>query len=575
MHPYRQVIQLIGILSIVSLGSVAILTVILYRTAIEQVRGRLMDMVANEAILMELVAEFDQSHTADKLGARAATLEQINHAFKRMHLRKAGRTWAFTIAERQGDTVNILSHEDATPPQRAIAWASLGDVPIRRALLGQFGTMIGMDWGGGDKVLAAYAPVPKLGVGLVTSIHVAELRAPFIRSGLIAGAISLVLVGIGALLFARIGNPLIRRLQESEAQFRRMFDDSPTAILILDPETLLPAAYNDQLLAILGYSRQEFATLPLGAYEVKERSEETAEHIRAIMSGQRGDFLTHWRTKTGEVRSIVVNVRVLPLNGRPMVHTVVIDITQRIQAEQRLQALQQQMVSVARANEMGQMVASLAHELGQPLTAAHNYITVVRRFAESEACPSKEVMRTTAAKAAQQIERASAIILSLRRFLTQGDVVQRSEETNSLVEEAVRIALPEALHRTLSVVRRLQPDLPPMAVDRIQIQQVIVNLLRNAVEAVVDAPVREIIVETALRSDKRMIEIAVHDSGSGVSAEISDRLFEPFITTKRDGLGLGLAIAQSVVRAHRGELWWERSAAGGATFRFTVPVAAP
>jgi two-component system sensor kinase FixL len=574
VHQYRQLIFLIGIMSIVSLGSVAISTVILYRSAIEQVRGRLIDMVVNQAILMESVAEFDQSHTIYELGARPATLEQINSAFKRMRFRTLGRTGAFTMAERQGDTVNILSYEYETPPQALVAWEALGDGPMRRALEGQFGSMIGPAWDG-HTIIAAYAPVLELNVGLVASIHMSELRQPFIRAGLIGSGIAVLLVGLGALFFARIGNPLIRRLQESEVLFRRMFEDSPTAILILDPETLLPAAYNDQLLAILGYSREEFATVPLGAFEAKERPEETMDHVRAIMSGQRLDFLTHWRTKTGEIRSIVVNVRVLPMNGRPMIHSVVIDITQRIRAEQRLQALHQQMVSVARANEMGQMVSALAHELGQPLTAANNYINVVRRFAESETCPSKEVMSTTAAKAAQQIERAAEIIQSLRRFLTEGELVRRSEETNPLVEEAINIALPEAFRQNLAVERRLQPDLPPMAVERIQIQQVIVNLLRNAVEAMANSPRRQIIVETELRERTQMIEVAVHDSGSGVSAEVDGTIFEPFTTTKRDGIGLGLAIAQSIIRAHLGELWWERNAGGGATFRFTVPVAAP
>lgn len=574
MQQYRQLIFLIGILSVVSLSSVAISTVILYRSAIEQVRGRLIDMVVNQAILMESMAEFDQSHTIYELGARAATLEQINTAFKRMRFRTLGRTGSFTMAERRGDTVNILSYEYETPPQAAVAWEALGNGPMRRALEGRFGSMIGPAWDG-HTIIAAYAPVPTLNVGLVASIHMSELREPFIRAGLIASGIAALLVGLGAVLFMRIGNPLIRRLRESEALFRRMFEDSPTAILILDPETLLPAAYNDQLLAILGYSREEFATVPLGAFEAKERPEETVEHVRAIMCGQRLDFLTHWRTKSGEIRFIVVNVRVLPMGGRPMIHSVVIDITQRLQAEQRLRALQQQMVSVARANEMGQMVSVLAHELGQPLTAANNYISVIRRFAESEVCPSKEVMSATAAKAAKQIDRAAEIIQSLRRFLTQGELVRRSEETNPLVEEAINIALPEALHENLSIVRRLQPELPPVAVERIQIQQVLVNLLRNAVEAIDGSPGGEIIVETALGDDPQMIQVAVHDNGSGVSSEVDGKMFEPFITTKRDGIGLGLAIAHSIVRAHGGELWWQRNASGGATFRFTVPVAAP
>jgi two-component system sensor kinase FixL len=571
---YRQVTFLALIMLAISLLSVFIATVILYRSAIEQVRGRLADMVANEASLIDAVAEFDASHTHYERGPRAATLEQVDAAFKRMRFRPLGLTGAFTMAERVGDTVNILSYEYATPPETSVSWESLGDIPVRRALQGQFGTMIGPAWDG-DEVIAAYAPVPTLGVGLVASIHMAELRAPFIRSALIAGAIALVLVSVGALLFARIGNPLIRRLQESEALFRRMFDDAPTAILILDPDTQLPVAYNDELLGILGYGRKEFATVPLGAYEAKERPEETAEHIRAIQAGQRLDFVTHWRTRRGDIRSIVVNVRMLTMDRRPVIHSVVTDITPLIEAEQRLQTLQQQMMSVARANEMGQMVSALAHELGQPLTAANNYINVIRRFAESEVCPTKEVMGATAAKAAQQIERASEIIQSLRRFLTQGELVRRSEESSHLVEEAINVALPEAMHRDLSIVRRLQPDLPPMAVERIQIQQVIVNLLRNAVEAMAGSPTQEIIVETALREQTQMIEIAVHDSGPGVPAEIDGKMFEPFITTKRDGLGLGLAIAHSIVRAHRGELWWERSAAGGATFRFTVPVAAP
>ena len=175
-------------------------------------------------------------------------------------------------------------------------------------------------------------------------------------------------------------------------------------------------------------------------------------------------------------------------------------------------------------------------------------------------------------KGAEQAARAGQIIRRLRDFVTRGETERRVERIGKLVEEASALALVGAHERGVRVEVTIDPEVDWVIVDRVQVQQVLVNLLRNAMDAMQDAPRRELTVSLTAAGEN-MVEIAVADTGPGVSEEIAAKLFQPFVTSKQHGMGVGLSISRTIVEAHGGKIWCESNAGGGATFRFTLPAA--
>ncbi len=274
--------------------------------------------------------------------------------------------------------------------------------------------------------------------------------------------------------------------------------------------------------------------------------------------------------KDGSTFPMYLSVGEGRLNERPIFVGIIHDISDRRTAERRLQDLQAELLHVSRLTAMGQMSSGLAHELNQPLTAIMNYIKAARRTLEAVEDPRVARALELADKAAAQTARAGQIIRRLRDFVEKGETHRRLEDINTTVAEAVALVLVGGA----DVERRFAyaPDLPQLMIDRIQIQQVVLNLVRNAVEAMAGCPRRELNVATALAGD--VVEITVADTGPGLPPEVLDRLFQPFVTTKENGMGIGLSLCRTIVDAHGGELTAMPGAAGGAVFRFRLPVPA-
>ena len=244
---------------------------------------------------------------------------------------------------------------------------------------------------------------------------------------------------------------------------------------------------------------------------------------------------------------------------------------QRKLADARVQAMNLELFHAARLSAAGQMAAALAHELSQPLTAAANSASAARR----ELAKGSEGIATAwevIGEAGEQIMRAGQIMRRLRAFVSRGETENRVECVSTMVEEASALAMtgPDALD--VRVRLEFQPSASHALADRIQVQQVLVNLMRNAIEAMQASRRRELHVAARLL-DPRMIEIAVADSGPGLADDIAAKLFEPFVSTKANGMGLGLSICRSIVEAHGGRLRCEANPGGGTIFRFTIPVA--
>ncbi|HUB45775.1 MAG TPA: MASE4 domain-containing protein [Acetobacteraceae bacterium] len=240
---------------------------------------------------------------------------------------------------------------------------------------------------------------------------------------------------------------------------------------------------------------------------------------------------------------------------------------ERRERERRLSELHAELVHVSRVSELGQMVSALAHEVNQPLTAIGNYLRGAQRLAQSG---DAATVQAAVDKAAEETARASAIVRRLRDFIRKRDAVRRCEELGPMLEETVSLALVGVDRWGINVEVRVDPRASAALVDRIQIQQVLLNLIRNAVDAA-GGGTRLALVLATVPADGGMIEMSVADTGPGLSAAVREKLFQPFVTTKRDGMGVGLSICRSIVEAHGGRIWAEDNPGGGTVFRFTVP----
>jgi two-component system, LuxR family, sensor kinase FixL len=215
------------------------------------------------------------------------------------------------------------------------------------------------------------------------------------------------------------------------------------------------------------------------------------------------------------------------------------------------------------------MASTLAHEMNQPLSAIANYLQGCGRLLEGVEHPNAQKARDAMAETTKQTLRAGDIIRRLREFVARGETERRLEDVNKLVEEASALALVGARDEGVRTVFRSDMAVGPVLVEKVQIQQVLLNLIRNAIEAMQGLERKELLVTTGL-SQTGMIEVIVADTGCGISEEIASRLFQPFVTTKAAGMGVGLSISRRIIEAHGGELWAEPNPGGGTLFRFTL-----
>ncbi|MCH4560513.1 PAS domain S-box-containing protein [Mesorhizobium sp. USDA 4775] len=247
-----------------------------------------------------------------------------------------------------------------------------------------------------------------------------------------------------------------------------------------------------------------------------------------------------------------------------------LEAEERMQADVRSQELQLELLHASRLSAAGQMAGALAHELNQPLTAFTNSVNAGRLMIASGA-HSVDTVRDVLDEAADQALRAGEIIRRLRQFVLRGETEMRIEKLPDLIREASALASAGTGAHGVRVRLSFDPRAEAVFGNRIQLHQVLLNLIRNAHEAMAETERRELYVATA-RLDEELIEIAVADRGSGLPDDMADHLFEPFHTTKSNGMGLGLSICRSIVEAHGGKLRYEPNCGGGAIFRVTLPV---
>jgi len=366
--------------------------------------------------------------------------------------------------------------------------------------------------------------------------------------------------------------PEANMVPSESALLRSILETVPDAMIVIDEQGTV-RFFSTAAERLFGYTADE-----VGGHNVRilmpppyreqhdgylDRYRRTGERriigIGRVVVGQRKD---------GSTFPMELSVGEANQTGQRLFTGFVRDLTERQQAERRLHELQDGLLHVSRVRSMGQMAAALAHELNQPLTATANYVRAALRLLASPE-PNLDRVRQAMNHAVEQTLRSGEIIRRLRAFVSRGEVARQSESIAKLIEEASALALVGAKERGVKVLISMDPDLPDASVDRVQIQQVLLNLIRNAVESMEGREARELTVAAARHADH--VLVSVIDTGNGIPAEIQARLFQPFVTTKTEGMGIGLSVCRTIIEAHGGSLWMEPNPAGGSAFRFTVP----
>lgn len=361
-------------------------------------------------------------------------------------------------------------------------------------------------------------------------------------------------------------------LREREARLRSILDTVPDAIITIDGhgtiETFSPAAarlFGYEEREVIGKNVKMLMPSPyreqhdgyLGAY--RQTGIKHIIGIGRIVVGQRRDGSTFpMELAVGEVASA----------DRRLFTGFVRDLTERQGTERRLQELQLELLHVTRVNAMGQMSSAIAHELNQPLTASANYISAARRFLQRPdgAAQAQDAME----QAAKQILRAGTTIRNLRDFIEKREGHRAPENLNKIIEQGIALAFVGMAHLNVKVRLELDASLPTVHVDKIQIQQVLMNLIRNAIEAMQDSETRELAITTSQSGDQ--VSIVVHDSGPGLPEEVRKKLFQPFVTTKPGGMGVGLMICQSIIQFHGGSIEVSPRDRAGTAFCLRLPL---
>ena len=360
-------------------------------------------------------------------------------------------------------------------------------------------------------------------------------------------------------------------LRESEEQWKAVFENNPIMYFMVG-ETGTILSVNPFGAEQLGYKANELIGRPVQSV-FHEADREAVRRNAATCFEQLGQALS-WELrkirKNGEVIWVRETARATSINNRPVLLIVCEDITEGKRTADTLREVQTELAHANRVAALGQLTASIAHEVNQPLSSAHNNAGAALNFLDSRP-PNLGELREALCCVVNDTDRAGDVIKRIRALVKKAPPRTERLDMNEAIRDVIVITRGEAAKNRISVEVQLEEPSPQIRGDRVQLQQVILNLIINAIEAMsgMDAP-RELLIKTA-RSEADGVLVVVQDTGPGVAPETLSRAFEAFYTTKPEGLGIGLSICRSIVEAHGGRLWANPNVPRGAIFQFTLP----
>lgn len=386
----------------------------------------------------------------------------------------------------------------------------------------------------------------------------------------------------GQVDFAEDGAPLrlegvfgdITERKSAEDRFRLMVQTAPTAILMFD-ETGTIVLWNSRAEALFGYGPDELPginidrLLPdgLGIGHGQPRLTPDAE---ALMTDLGDRLELAGRRKDGSQLVLQVSLNPVPIESKLLVFAMIADLTETTRLEHESALQRDELAHLSRVALLSELSGSLAHELNQPLTAILANAQAAARFLDRDP-PDLDEVRSGLQSIVESDKRAGEVIRKLRALLRKDNTAFRFLSPNDVVTDVLGIIRSDLLNRNIETVVELADDIPAVCGDVIQLQQVLLNLIINASDAMRDMEDRQITLRTELVSPGQVV-VSVSDTGRGIPDESIDTIFAPFFTTKPEGLGLGLAVCRTIIGAHHGTLWAANNVGAGATVGFSLPV---
>lgn len=403
----------------------------------------------------------------------------------------------------------------------------------------------------------------------------------------VCGALAAALIGL-AVARARLHEALQRvrdqasqhedvaaRLRENEHRLHAIIESEPECMKLQAANGTVLEINPAGLALVEADSPGDIVGKPIYLLVAPECRDVYRANVRRVFAGE--PVVYEFRLVTLKGRSRWMETHAAPVRdargGVSALLAITRDITERKAAEERARRHQIELARVARLSTMGEMATALAHELNQPLSAIAAFARGCTRRLRAGTATLDE-LREPLDAIGEQAERAGDVIRHVREFVRRRELVLAAADVNQIARSVAHFAEIDARQHDAVVRLDLAPRLPPAQADSIMVEQVIGNLVRNAIDAMTEArsPQREITLRTAQRDGA--VEVEVADTGPGIAADLADQVFEPFFTTKHDGVGMGLSISRSIVEAHGGRIAVDGAAGGGATFRFSLPLAA-